>query len=248
MFIALAVALGLLAFFGNLYYLQNNNRRAYGNAKLVNAVVVTKDIPKGTSGEQAINAGLIKVEQIPQQFRPGSAITQLSDVKGNVALTSLAPGQVIVTGQFVSPALAQTTSSQRLQAGKVAITLQLDQTRGVGGLLMPGDYVNVMVSGHEPNSTVSSVRTLYQNVPILAIGTAFAPQPGDTASTTTTIAAGSSYITFAVPLEAAERITLANTTSGLTVYLALVTNSNQPIQNPPVIDSNNLFSVTSPTP
>jgi Flp pilus assembly protein CpaB len=67
---------------------------------------------------------------------------QLSNL---VAITDLSAGQVLVQGMFVTQAEAQTSFSQRLEEdGLVAISLSIDGVRSVGGLLVPGDTVNIM--------------------------------------------------------------------------------------------------------
>ena len=69
-------------------------------------------------------------------------------IRGKVALTNLAANQVVVDGQFVDPKVATVSSAQRIPTGNVAITIQVDQVRGVANLIQPGDKVNMLVSVH----------------------------------------------------------------------------------------------------
>jgi len=225
-----AVLAAALAAFANFAYLDSVQDRAYKGAERLEVFVVGKDIPKGLPGEQSLQEEFIKADQIPRDFRPATAITDVATIRGKVAITNLSVGQVVVDGMFVDPKVAQVTFSQRIPAGQVAITVSVDQVKGVAGLLVPGDKVNILVSDG------GSQRYLFQNVNIIAIGTTAAPQAGDA-----TVAAnpGSGLITFAVPPASAARIALAAEGGGL--YLTLVPPDNPASPIEPV-NPGNLFS------
>ncbi len=228
--VVVAVVLAALAASATFVYVRGIEDRAFQGAELVEVFVVTKDIPKGLPGEQAANE-FVKATKVPRNFRPGSALTALDPLAGKVALGPLSANTILVEGQFVDPRQAQITFSQKIDAGKVAVTVSVDQVRGVAGLLVPGDRVNILVADGD------SQRLLFQNVEILAIGTTAAPQPGETAEVTNP---GSGLITFHVPQEAASRIVFAAQQGG-GLYLTLVPSDNQPVQVPP-INGGNLFN------
>jgi pilus assembly protein CpaB len=228
-----AVAAAVLAGTAASAFLSGSDRRAYKGATLVKVYKVTKDVPKGFSGDDAISTEKVKADEIPQEFRPGTALTDINILRGKVALTNLSANQVLVDGMFVDPRVAQVTAAQRIPSGQVAVSVSIDQVRGVAGLLVPGDKVNVMVGAPDGE------HTLYQNVSILYIGTTAAPQAGDTTAVTTP-ATGANLITFAVPQDAAERIVFASNTPG-GLYLSLVPPDYQPTAIP-TVNPGNLFS------
>lgn len=225
-----AAVLAALAAATTFVYVRGLERRAFDNAELVEVFVVTRDIPKGLPGEQAA-ADFLRSTRIPKKFRPGTALTDLQSLAGKVALGPLSVNTVLVEGQFVDPRQAQVTFSQRIDAGNVAITVSVDQVRGVAGLLVPGDRVNILVADG------ATQRVLYQNVEIIAIGSTAAPQPGETQAVANP---GSGLITFQVPPDAASRIAFAAGQGG-GLYLTLVPADNQPVPVPPV-NSGNLFT------
>lgn len=227
--VVVAVVLAALAALATFSYVRGVEARAYGNAQLVEVFTVIQDIPKGLPGDQAITAHIAR-SRIPRRFRPSTALTTLDPIKGKVALSDLSVNTVLVEGQFVDPRQAQVTFAQRIPAGNVAVTVSLDQVRGVAGLLVPGDKVNIMVAD------AGAQRLLFQNVQIIAIGTTAAPQAGETQAVQNP---GSGLITFAVPPVAAQRIVYASVQGG-GIYLALVPPDNQPVPVPPV-SGGNLF-------
>lgn len=223
-----AVLVAAIAAFANYAYLSSVQDRAYDDAERLKVFVVGKDIPKGTPGEQALQEEFIRADEIPREFRPGTAITATTSIRAKVALTNLSAGQVVVDGMFVNPSeVPGITFSERIPAGHVAITVQVDQVRGVAGLLVPGDQVNILVKAAD-----GSERYLFQNVPIIAIGTTAAPQIGDAAPA---VNPGSGLVTFSVTPDAAAKIALASSND---LYLALVPRDNTPGQIPPATPDN----------
>jgi pilus assembly protein CpaB len=212
---------------GAIYsYLNTVQDRAYKDAKLVKVYRVEKDVTKGLPGEQAIDGGFVKSSDIPQKYRPTTALTDINVIRGKVALNALSAGQVVVDGMFVEPRAAQVSFAQRIPAGQVAVTVEVDQVHGVANLIVPGDQVNILATAPDGQ------RFLFQNVNVIAVGSQAAPQPGETTATTTP-AAGSGLLTFAVPPVAAAKISVA---AGL--YLTLVPPGNQPVAVPPVTPGN----------
>jgi pilus assembly protein CpaB len=227
-------------------YLTTVQDRANKDAKLVKVFVVKKDITKALPGEQALDEGFIKPDKINVKFRPATALTDVNVIRGKVALTNLAANQVVVDGQFVDPKVATVSSAQRIPSGNVAITIQVDQVRGVANLIQPGDKVNMLVAIHPGQEEY-----LFQNVNVLFVGSQAAPQPGETTATTQpgTTVQGAGLITVAVPPSAAQRIAFvqsAGDQSG-SIYLTLVPPDNVP-QALPAIDLNNVIGPGQLTP
>lgn len=251
-----AIAIGGLAAFALFNYVGGIEDRANDNAERVDVFVVRQDIPKGLPGEQAASEGYVELDQIPREFRPANAIPSLELIQGQVALNNLSANQVVVDGMFVDPAEAQITFGERLNDDEVAITISVDQVRGVAGLLVPGDEVNMLVTvnaeegdadaaapeapaptdvGELASPYSQPARYLYQSVRILAIGQTAVPEPGEAVDPAN---AQSGLLTLAVPPEAAQRIASVDPGS---IYLSLVPPDYAPTELPP-------FDVDEPLP
>ncbi len=251
-----AVVIGIIAAIVVVMWAKNGREAAYKNAELTEAFVVRKEIPKGLSGDQASAQQYIARTDMPQEYRPGSAIRDINDIKKKVALYSLAPGQVVVSGMFVDQAEAQVTTAQNVEAGQVAVSFSFDQVRAVGGHLTPGDKVDVFVTYKEGTGTDNgSVRLLYQNVKIMAIGARMAAQAGDTTSSQSSSksqqqqAGDAGIITFAIPAKAAQRMIYSATDPNMSLYLGLVPPDNtalNPVPEP--TGRGNVFTDVPSTP
>ena len=123
--------------------------------------------------------------------------------------------------------------------GDVAISVSVDQVHAVAGLIQPGDKVDILLDLNGNQETY-----LYQQVPVLAVGTTLVPAPGTAPSgPQTTATTTSNVITFAVTPAAAARIALADSNGGGVtggIYLALEAAGN-PAAAPTTITSSNLI-------
>ncbi len=237
--VAVAVAVGVLASVLSYVFLNNAQQNAYHNAKLVPAYVITKPIPRTLSGADAVSGGYLQKQKVPAEFRPSSAVTNVSVIRDEAAGSNLPTGEVVVSGMFVSPQSISSVAAQTVPEGDVAISVSVDQVHGVAGLIQPGDKVDILVDLNGNQETY-----LFQAVPVLAVGTTLVPAPGTTTAAQTTPATQSSnVITFAVTPAAAARIALANSDGGGVtggIYLALEAAGNTPTA-PTTITGSNLI-------
>lgn len=239
-----SVVIGAIAAYALFTYIGGIEDEANENAERVEVYKIVEDIPKGTFGDEAFDLGMIEQDVIPREFRPPTAITDPAQIDGLVAISDLPVNQVVVSNQFVSQAESLSTFSSLLRNNEVAITVSIDQVRGVAGLLVPGDFVNMLVTGATAEGEAAAesadvytqpARFLFQKVQILAVGQTRKLEPGETAATnpdgTPVTSTTSGMLTFAVPATAAQQIA---SVAGGSFYLTLVPQDYQPEPLPPL--------------
>lgn len=245
MILVASVLIGAIAAYALFTYVGGIEDRANEKAERVEVFKIVQDVPKGTFGDDAVAQGLIEKSKIPREFRPANAINSLAEIDGLVAVIDLSANQPVLNNQFVPQAESLSTFSSLLKNNEVAVTVTVDQVKGVAGLLVPGDFVNILVSG-DADATPDEApvaddqqaggaayetphRFLYQKVQILAVGQTRKLEPGETAATnadgTPAAETDSGLITFAVPALAAQKIVSAGASS---LYLTLVPKDYQP--------------------
>jgi len=222
----------------------------------VEVIRVAQDIPRGLTGREAIDQGFLELDaEIAAEFLPATAVQDEETIASKVSVADLATGQVLVENMFVDPINAQVTAARRIETGNVAITISVDNIRGVAGLVVPGDFVNMMAIPGEsicegevtaedaaaeapsPQDLANLVlfcnpaRMVYQEVQVLFVDRSPIPLPGEqTAADGTAAAANSGLLTLSVPPNAAQII--ASVGAGQW-YLTLLPTDYTPSPLPP---------------
>lgn len=141
-----AVVAGAIAALGLMNYVRNVESSA-GDAGAISQIWVVKaPIPKGTPAETAIDQQLIGQEDVAEGLvAPTAVIDPAVELAGLVAVVDLDVNMPLVSGFFASPSVVKTGVADRLEErGLVTVTFNVDQARGVGYLIEPGDHVNIL--------------------------------------------------------------------------------------------------------
>lgn len=221
---AAAIVLALVAGIGVYLYASGADNRAAENAGFVDALVANSDIAKGTTGEEVLQAGLVKKAKVARSSVPPSIITDANQLVGRVTSANLNNRQFITASTFVSAedgaggAFATAIGKQNL----VAVSVNVDAERGVANQITPGDHVDIATTADDgKGGTVTSY--LLQNVKVLAVG------PTTTLQASPATADGSAQqpglLTFEVTPDDALRVIAANAGNSK-VYLVLLPPGN----------------------
>lgn len=183
-----AVVLAALAAVLAYQYLAQADDRAQKDVELVPVLRAKSDIPRGTKAETAEGAGAFEVAEIPRNSKPDTALTDPKSLHGQIAAAKIPRGQFITADSFVSPGRLEGFSST-LGKGKQAITVAVDETRGVAGFIEPNDMVSVIVTGEAEDlvapegkelPAMTTTGLLIPGVKVLAVGSTTANTPPST--------------------------------------------------------------------
>ncbi len=106
---------------------------------IVKVVVASKDIDLGAR----IQATDVSLKDIPAEAKPETAFADTSLVIGQIARVKVTAGQLVTSAVFGT---GGAVTDIEVPKGFVAISVRVDQTTGVGTVIKPGDFVDV-VSG-----------------------------------------------------------------------------------------------------
>ncbi|MDP2940604.1 MAG: Flp pilus assembly protein CpaB [Candidatus Omnitrophota bacterium] len=196
-------------------------------AEEVSILQATKDISRG----QIVEKNAVVFKKIPVNFIQPGAISNLDAAVGKIALVDILSGEQITTTKLANPATSLTASSSAstlsmmTPPGKRAITISIEPLMAVGGMVRPGDYVDVLANFPLPQEvggkqTVQLVTvTLFQNVLILAVGTQIRGPTSRGAKQDTTVSPEQNTITVALSPQEAELISFAQEQGKLRLIL-----------------------------
>ena len=120
---------------------------------------------------ETVDDSMVELREYPETFVQPGALTAVEDVVGRVALAPISKGEQILKTKVVTPG-PQTGLSLQVAPSKRAMTIPIDEMRGVAKLLKPGDRVDIIAALdiREGNAQRREVKTLMQDVLILATG------------------------------------------------------------------------------
>jgi pilus assembly protein CpaB len=253
------------------------DERATLDAELLPIYRVDRPIPRGLSFGEARAGGYVREGRIPREDYPsGTAITDadFAGLNDQVALIDIPAGQLLVRGLFVGREQTQISFSDRLDErdGMVAATFSVDQVHGVAGFIVPGDRINIMITGDaigdpetveeeeaftgDAQDLVTSAQSnqttwhVLQYVEVLAVDTQVQLAIGETTATTTAgdqeVAVDHGLLTVALSSEDAARLAHMVNIDPSRVYLTLLPPDYVPTPVTPV-DAENFLGAVLPT-
>ena len=163
--LGLAFVLAIMAAFVVKNVMAHRGGPVASNSNLV-AVVVTKgDLEPG----RALTKEDLVVAKVPAELAPGHVFSDPNQLVGRVATSPMSKGQTIMESL-----LAATGTGSGLQAlippGMRALTIEVNEYSGVGGMLEPGCRVDLVSNLNDPKTHENVCRTVLQDVKIGAIG------------------------------------------------------------------------------
>jgi pilus assembly protein CpaB len=188
-FIILAVVLGLLG--AVLVYVAFSRDTSGGKVASgpSTAVVVAKaDIAARTK----ITNDMIEVKLVPEDSVSQASYADPALVAGQVTRFPITANQQILSSQVIAtsgPAATSRALSYTIPSGKRAFAVQASPVTTAGGLILPGDYIDVLVvydvTDGKDTKDAYLVQTVLQNIEVLAVSqTVVDTVGGDTTGTT----------------------------------------------------------------
>jgi len=215
----LLIAAAVIAVLGTLLvvaYVRSANSRAADQFHAVKVLRVVKQIDQGESVAAAQQAGAISLGDVAQSSLLSGALTDLSSISNDVALTTLYPGEQVVSAKFGT---STASTALTIPSGMLAISVSLTDPTRVASFVNPGNAVAIFLNGTAGGKNGAYSRMLLPKVQVIAVGsTSTLPdQSTNKAQTTTTLP--STLLTFAVTQQEAEKIFFAQSQGTLSLGL-----------------------------
>jgi pilus assembly protein CpaB len=165
-FLIVSLLLGTMA--GLLVYQQIRSYKqkiARAERELISVVVATR--PKDAFS--IITSEDVKAVRMPRSSIPVEEVLSLDDVVGKASMMDLSTGDPVLKNKLSLDPEKLGVAFQ-LANGRLAIALPIDEVRATGGLLKPGDYVDIFHVYREKDVETPTSRLLLSRVKVLAIG------------------------------------------------------------------------------
>jgi pilus assembly protein CpaB len=159
----IGVFLAIVAFIGVILLLSQPPTPDGNGGQNVPETTIVKakvDIPLGT----IVTLDMVEESKIPTTEAPADAIHDDGSAVGNVVRQDIFAGQTILNAHFSGSRVA---TEINVPAGKRAISLMVDQVTGVGTLIKPGDYVDVVIGLTSSSFPVVTVNPTDQSITVV---------------------------------------------------------------------------------
>ncbi|CAM5738358.1 MULTISPECIES: Flp pilus assembly protein CpaB [Streptomyces] len=159
-----------------------------------------------------LSTGQFEKIEMPERWLSENAVTDLGDIRGKIAVTTLREGSLLQSDMIVN--------QPALQPGQQEVAIMIDAATGVAGKITPGSSVNVYATFEgEREGAPAQSKIIVTNAKVLDVGriTALEPDENDRGRQPTDAVP----ITFALSAIDAQRITYAESFAQR-VRLALV--------------------------
>ena len=160
-----AIVLALLTGFLTWQFLATEHRTTAERGASRNVMVAAQDIP----ARVRITPAMLTVATRQRSSSEPDALVEPAQAVGGYSLISIPAGSAITASKIASTQSAALATV--LKPGMRAVSIGLDRVKGVSGLIVPGDRVDVIaVPSHYAGETPVA-RTILRGVLVLALGT-----------------------------------------------------------------------------
>ena len=169
--LVVAVFFGLIAAYGIFNFLRQQRQAAEAlRTQTQDVVIAAKDIPAGsTIAETMLKDGTVRAIKWPKASVPAGAFGTPREVMGKVNRVKIMANEPILESRLSGEGAGLTV---RLEPGKRAMAVRVDEIIGVSGFIVPDDRVDVIVTTTPPGVTNSDARLskiVLQNKRVLSV-------------------------------------------------------------------------------
>lgn len=164
--LGVALVIGLLAALAARSYLSTRVEaiEARSKGKTVNVLVAKHDVAKGAT----LSKDNVAVRPIPVEFAHSVAMTpdDFERVAGQPLAYPVKSGEMLLWGLMETQRAP--TFSARVETGRRAMTVPVDEINSISGMLEPGDIIDLMLSMERNGKRITF--PLMQSVQVMATG------------------------------------------------------------------------------
>src|SRR3984885_14174394 len=196
---------------------------------LKDIVLAARPLSVGTT----IKPADIKLGKMPSASFPKGAFAKPEEVIDRPLISNILMDEPVVEGRLAARG-SGVGLAPVIPVGMRAVTLRVNDVTGIAGFVLPGMRVDVLVTGHPPNSesSVTATPVQLQNLLVLSAGTVMQPDARGQAMPAQTV-------TLLGTPEQAETLTLAS--ADARIQLVLRNGSDQTIEKTPGHDIAELY-------
>ncbi len=140
----IAIILGVVAVVAVIGYINSIRAAVEEEVEKVEVLVAAENIPRDTAVDIILAAESVVLEAIPRKYIADGVLTSLENYRGFVVAAPINRGQQITATAFIRP--EDIGLSFMVPGDMVAISIPVNEVKGVSNLINIGDFVNVIAT------------------------------------------------------------------------------------------------------
>lgn len=202
-------------------YARGAENRAVAQFETVEVLSAAQRIERGESMDEALAAGKVTLEAVTVDEVLEGATSDDEAFVGQVALTTVYPGEQLLPVKFGAADEVESTSSLPVPDGKVAIAVSLTDQGRVGSFTRPGSEVAIYLSAVPEDGSPAYTRMLLPRVTVIGTGSTTQVQSTTTTADGQAVAEQlpNTLLTLAVDQREAEKVLFAQDAGTLSFAL-----------------------------
>jgi pilus assembly protein CpaB len=202
----LAVAFGLAGAVFLYFAIQGMRKDPSDPVPTATVLVAKVDLP----ARSVITREQLTTIEIPAEARHPRALTNVGDAVGKFAIDPVYAGEQMLSANVVDKIPGSALSS-RVPEGRRAIGVNVNEASTVGGLIGPGDRVDVIAVLKQDRLGVNAASVILQDIQVLAVAQNIVGREDREVKSDDkpAPATGAKTVTLAVTLDEAQRLALA---------------------------------------
>jgi pilus assembly protein CpaB len=150
----------------------NDRSKVLATSNLTNVIVATQTL----AAQTALTNDMVNVKQVSADAVQPNAATAVTDVVGKALTVPVAAGQQILTPWLTNPNSPDVKKlSDMVPAGKRAMSVPFTEVNTAGGLVAPGDFVDVIAVFNKETMGKDQSMLLMQDIQVLAVAQSTSP-------------------------------------------------------------------------
>jgi pilus assembly protein CpaB len=143
----------------------DSDKEAAAAGDMTKVVVAAQDIAARTT----LDRGMLKLAEVPKDSVLDGVFTDIDDLDGQVTRYPLVSGEQVTDSKIGVQKDDEEGLSFVVPQGMRAFSIQVSEESSAGGLILPGDLVDVIGILEEGTVGIDKAVTLVQNVEVLAV-------------------------------------------------------------------------------
>lgn len=229
---SLLASAGLATFAATMFYRFATASATHAAPQLTSVVYAAAGLPVGAR----VRASDLKLVAVPVSVKPHDSFARLEDVIDRPVIATILQDEPILRERLAEPG-SGAGLAPIIPHGFRAVSVRVNDVIGVAGYVQPGMKVDVLVTGHPPQSDETFTRTVLQDIPVLSAGQVLQPEPKGQAI-------NAAVVTLQVTPHEAEMLTLA--TDGGHIQLVLRNSTDTAVETIAGAQLSTIYGVSKP--